>query len=95
MPKYQVFVQPSAQKEIERLPKPAQKKVIKVLLTLAENPRPINCRKLVGTDAWRVRVGEYRIVYLIEANIDLAQKKWTQSYAAVMRADCSYSIGVL
>jgi mRNA interferase RelE/StbE len=57
MPKYQVFVQPSAQKEIEKLPKQAQSKV------------PANCKKLVGTDSWRVRVGEYRIVYWIEDNI--------------------------
>jgi mRNA interferase RelE/StbE len=68
MPKYQVFVQQSAQKEIEKLPKPAQAKVIKGLVALAENPRPANCKKLIGTDAWRVRVGEYRIVYWIEDN---------------------------
>lgn len=69
MSKYQVFVQPSAQKEIERLPKPAQTKVLKALTALGDNPRPANCKKLVGTDSWRVRVGEYRIVYWIEDNI--------------------------
>jgi mRNA interferase RelE/StbE len=69
MPKHQVFVQPSAQKEIEKLPKPAQTKVLKALVALADNPRPANCKKLVGTDSWRVRVGEYRIVYWIEDNM--------------------------
>ncbi|MFM6928684.1 MAG: type II toxin-antitoxin system RelE family toxin [Bdellovibrio sp.] len=69
MAKYSVFIQPSAQKEIERLPKPAQNKVVKALIALADNPRPPSCKKLVGTDSWRVRVGEYRIVYWIEDNV--------------------------
>jgi mRNA interferase RelE/StbE len=69
MAKYFVLIQPSAQKEIERLPKPAQTKVLKALVALSENPRPASCKKLVGTDAWRVRVGEYRIVYWIEDNV--------------------------
>lgn len=66
MPKYQIFVQASAQKEIEKLPKPAQTKVLKAVLALGDNPRPANFKKLVGTDSWRVRVGDYRIVYWIE-----------------------------
>lgn len=69
MTKYSVFILPSAQKEIGKLPKVEQTKVFKVLSALSENPRPTNCKKLVGTDAWRVRVGEYRIVYVIEDKI--------------------------
>lgn len=69
MAKYSVFILPSAQKEIEKLPKLAQTKVFKALVALSENPRPANCKKLVGTEAWRVRIGEYRIVYIIEDNI--------------------------
>ena len=69
MAKYVVIIQPSAQKEIEKLPKPSQVKVLKVLVSLSDNPRPANCKKLVGADAWRVRVGDFRIVYLIEDNI--------------------------
>lgn len=69
MAKYSVLIQPSAQKEIERLPKVAQSKVLKALVALTDNPRPMSCRKLVGADAWRVRVGEYRIVYWIEDNV--------------------------
>ena len=69
MPKYQVFVQPSAQKEIKKLPRPPQTKVLKALVALGENPRPANYKKLVGTDSWRIRISEYRIVYWIEGNI--------------------------
>ncbi len=66
---YTVFILPSAQKEIEKLSKPDQSKVFKVLNLLSENPRPANCKKLIGTDAWRVRVGDYRIVYVIEDKV--------------------------
>lgn len=69
MAKYEVLVLPSAQKEIEKLAKPVQSKVLKALLSLSENPRPTGCKKLVGTDAWRFRIGEYRIVYTIEDKI--------------------------
>lgn len=68
MAKYTVFVLPSAQKEIEKLPRPVQVKVLKLLTDLSDNSRPQNCKKLVGTDSWRVRVGEYRIAYWIEDN---------------------------
>lgn len=69
MSKYQVFVLPSAQREIGKLPKPVQARILKALAALGDNPRPANCKKLVGTDSWRVRVGEYRIVYWVEDNI--------------------------
>lgn len=69
MAKYEVMVLPSAQKEITKLPKPIQTKVLKALVSLADNPRPVGCKKLVGTSAWRFRIGEYRIVYSIEDNI--------------------------
>jgi mRNA interferase RelE/StbE len=69
MAKYSVFILPSAQKEILALPKPARERVIRAIQALEENPRPQGSKKLVGTDAWRVRVGEYRIIYSIEDNI--------------------------
>ncbi len=69
MAKYSVFILPSAQKEISKLPKPIQNKILKVLIALGENPRPVGCKKLVGVDAWRVRVSDYRIVYSIEDHI--------------------------
>jgi mRNA interferase RelE/StbE len=67
--KYQVKVQPSAEKEIGNLDKPGQKKIIKALDALSENPRPTGCKKLVGSPAWRVRVGQYRIIYTIEDKV--------------------------
>ncbi|MBY0384794.1 type II toxin-antitoxin system RelE/ParE family toxin [bacterium] len=69
MAKYQVYVLPSAQKEIEKLPKAIQNKIFKALLVLADNPYPVGCKKLVGVDAWRFRVGDYRVVYSIENKV--------------------------
>ena len=73
MAKYQVTVLPSAQKEITKLPRPAQSRILKALVLLADNPRPIGCKKLVGSDSWRFRVGEYRIVYSIEDDVLLIE----------------------
>jgi len=69
MAKYSVFILPSAQKEILRLPKSIQDRILKAISSLGENPRPSGCKKLLGSDAWRVRVGEYRIVYSIEDGV--------------------------
>jgi mRNA interferase RelE/StbE len=73
MAKYEVTVLPSAQKEIIKLPKQVQSKVLKALVSLSENPRPNGCKKLIGSDCWRFRIGEYRIVYSIEDNVLLIE----------------------
>lgn len=69
MARYHVAVLPSAQKEITKLPKQVQSKILKALASLSENPRPNGCKKLIGTDSWRFRIGEYRIVYSIEDDV--------------------------
>jgi mRNA interferase RelE/StbE len=38
-------------------------------LSLSENPRPYGYKKLVGRDAYRIRIGDYRIIYEIEDKI--------------------------
>jgi mRNA interferase RelE/StbE len=56
----------SARKEIERLESDVVAKVFPRIEALSRNPRPTGCRKLRGTrNLWRIRVGEYRIVYEI------------------------------
>jgi len=41
--------------------------VIRAMQALTKNPRPTGCRKLTGSDGdWRIRVGEYRVVYEID-----------------------------
>jgi mRNA interferase RelE/StbE len=57
---------PAAQKELSKLPHEIYERVKKKVLALAENPRPENARKLVGSKEWRIRVGTWRVVYLID-----------------------------
>ena len=68
MSPYQVIVSPSAEKELERLPKKAIQRIMAALDGLAENPRPHGCLKLQGEEnSYRIRVGVYRAIYEIHA----------------------------
>lgn len=63
---YKVILKPAAEKQFAKLPKGIQKRLFSAFLTLADNPRPYGHIKLQGnTDYYRVRVGDYRIVYTI------------------------------
>ena len=62
---YLINYRPSAAKSIERLPRSMQERVLERLGMLAENPRPAGSTKLSGQDAYRIRVGDYRIIYTI------------------------------
>jgi mRNA interferase RelE/StbE len=65
--RYSVELKQSARKELERLPNAIIARIIVKLEGLEENPRPAGCKKLKGgDDEYRVRVGEYRIVYVID-----------------------------
>jgi mRNA interferase RelE/StbE len=63
---YTVEVKPPARKELEALPDKVLARVVRKLESLADNPRPSGCKKLKGyKDQWRVRVGDWRVVYII------------------------------
>lgn len=67
MDRYSITIKPSALKEIEQLPtKTLRKKIITKIESLAANPRPRGCVKLSGDDKYRLRQGEYRILYAID-----------------------------
>ena len=62
--KYRVEFTTAAARQVRKLPRPARDRVLDVIESLAEDPRPRTARKLVGeSGAWRVRVGEYRVIY--------------------------------
>ena len=66
MDEYGIVLARSARKELESLGEPLQSRVLARIESLSGNPRPSGCRKLEGSqDLWRIRVGEYRIVYSI------------------------------
>ena len=63
---YAIEIKPRAQKELAKLPRSIADKVVKNIRTLANDPRPNGCKKLVGTDyAYRIRINNYRVVYSI------------------------------
>lgn len=67
MKRYAVIVSHSAEKELHRLPARIIEKIVAVIKSLEENPRPQGSKKLKGyKNLWRSRIGDYRIVYAIE-----------------------------
>ena len=67
MASYEVVWKGSAEKELRKLPREAIRRLIDLATTLATDPYPQGTRKLAGTDrTWRVRSGNYRLVYTVE-----------------------------
>ncbi len=67
---YQVEITPAAQHMIKKLPKNVQQRIIEQLEALAVDPRPVGVIKLAAEEnLYRVRVGDYRIVYEIQDDI--------------------------
>ena len=60
---YRVVIPKSVQKEIDKLPDLIADSVIERTLLFRENPRPIGCIKLRASEGWRLRIGDYRIIY--------------------------------
>jgi mRNA interferase RelE/StbE len=67
MKQYTVVVSQTAEKELQRLPSRTVEKIIVLLKSLQDNPRPAGCKKLKGyKNLWRARIGDYRIIYAID-----------------------------
>ena len=69
--KYSLFILRRAQKELAALRRIEYEKIKKAILHLGDNPRPSGCSKLIGREAWKIRVGNYRVIYEIN---DLAKE---------------------
>ena len=67
---YRVLLERGAEKDLARLSSEIHQRVIAPIQALATNPRPPGCRKLAGSrNDWRIRVGDYRVVYEIADEI--------------------------
>lgn len=63
---YAVHYDPKALKELTKLDKPVARRIVKAVDALYLDPRPSGARPLVGyPELWRIRVGDYRVVYTI------------------------------
>ena len=72
MAKYSLEIKQSAQKELDSLDDAVFARVDRKILVLADNPRPPGCKKLKGyKDLWRIRVGDMRVIYVIDDSAKL------------------------
>jgi len=62
---YEVLIERRAQRALAKIVQPYGDRIISAVRRLAEDPRPPGAKKLSGRDAWRIRVGSYRVLYEI------------------------------
>lgn len=64
---YSILLAPPAERQLKSLTDSVQKRIVKRLKSLRENPRPQGVKKLAGEeDLYRIRDGDYRIIYTIQ-----------------------------
>jgi mRNA interferase RelE/StbE len=63
---FKVYFKKSVEKDFSGIPKKDLQRIIKLIGSLADNPRPVGCEKLTGQERFRVRQGRYRIIYSIQ-----------------------------
>ena len=68
MEKYKILIKKSAVKELETIPKKDLQKIVKRINDLSDNPLPHGVQKLSHKEHYRIRQGNYRIVYSIKKN---------------------------
>jgi len=66
--RYSILLKKSVEKDFKNIPKTDLQRIINLIGTLADNPRPVGCEKLTGQERYRVRQGRYRIIYSIHDN---------------------------
>ena len=64
--KYTILIERYGQKQIMKLDKKIIPVIKSAIAGLADNPRPYGYKKLKGEDAYRIRVGDYRVIYEID-----------------------------
>ena len=62
---YRIIIKPAAQRDLDSLPVREVKRVAERIEVLADNPRPFGVQKLSGEESYRIRSGNYRILFEI------------------------------
>lgn len=63
MPEYTVKLAKRAEKQLDKLPDNVVGPILTAIAGLTTNPRPLGCKKLKGRNGYRIRVGDYRVIY--------------------------------
>ena len=66
MATFRVEFRKSVEKDLKKIPRPDQIRILRRISQLAEDPRPVGCKKLSGQERFRLRQGNYRILYEIK-----------------------------
>jgi mRNA interferase RelE/StbE len=64
--KYSLSILPRAQKELAQIPSRDYTRLVKAINDLGDDHRPAGCRKLTDREGWRIRVGDFRVIYEID-----------------------------
>jgi len=66
---YQLIIDHYAQKQLGKIPPPHFNRIVKAINDLASIPRPAGCKKLTARSGFRIRIGDYRVIYNIEDKV--------------------------
>lgn len=66
MATYRVVILPAAERQLGRIDSGPRRRIDAAIWALAGDPRPHGCRKMSGSEEYRIRVGDYRVLYEIE-----------------------------
>ncbi|MBI4303451.1 MAG: type II toxin-antitoxin system RelE/ParE family toxin [Chloroflexi bacterium] len=66
MAEYKVYFRESVEKDFRAIPKKDVRKILQRIESLSVEPRPSGCEKMTGQERYRVRQGQYRVVYSIQ-----------------------------
>jgi mRNA interferase RelE/StbE len=70
---FKVVLSKTAEKSLHKYSEPLLSRLVKAMKNLENNPRPHECKKLQGNEEilWRIRIGDYRIIYSIEDKVSV------------------------
>jgi len=66
MASYKIAFKPSVKNDLRGIPRHDVERILNAIESPSENPLPQNARSLTGQDAFRLRVGKYRVIYAID-----------------------------
>lgn len=69
---YELLLEQAAERDLKKLPAEIFNRIVPKIKELAKNPKPQRSRKITGSkNDWRIRVGDYRIIYEINAHAEI------------------------
>jgi mRNA interferase RelE/StbE len=69
MASYSVLINRKVQKQLDKIPEPYYSNIKTAILNLGTDPRPNGCKKLKGREEFRIREGNYRVIYDIQDDV--------------------------